>query len=258
MGAAAPPAWGPLSAPLRPGAEAETAVGFCTYNFLFYDASNAYVGTAAHCTDQLNEVARLGNGQRVGVVVYDSDRTTGANADVDFSLIKLDASMIAQANPKVLGPVHGPTGSVTSADLRIGEPVAFYGYGLLLGELAQTRPREGALVTFSATMYQADMLAVNGNSGAPILEKETGKALGTVSHYGTCTTDEGPLMSFVLSELDRAGFDVTPAGARRAPFPIPGPPALALRAVREEEEKGGEGRGRGPRRAHAGAGKEPA
>jgi hypothetical protein len=208
VGAAAPPAWGSVSAPLRPGAEAQTAEGQCTYNFLFYDASNAYVGTAAHCTDKLNEVARLGNGQRVGVVVYDSDRVAGASA-VDFSLIRLDTAMIAQANPKMLGNVHGPTGSVTHADLRVGEPVAFYGYGLVLGELAPTRPREGVLVTFSTTMYQADMPAVNGDSGAPILEKETGKALGIVSHYGTYTTDEGPLMSFVLDELRRAGFTVT-------------------------------------------------
>lgn len=205
----AAPAWGPLSAPLRPGAEAQTAEGYCTYNFLFYDSSNAYVGTAAHCTDKLNEVAKLGNGQRVGVVVYDSDRTPGANANVDFALIKLDAAMVSQANPKMLGNTHGPTGNVSHRDLRIGEPVAFYGYGLLLGELAATRYREGVVVTFSTTMYQADMPAVNGDSGAPILEKETGKALGIVSHYGTYTTDEGPLMSFVLDELKKAGFNVT-------------------------------------------------
>lgn len=204
----AAPAWGSLSAPLRPGAEAQTAEGFCTYNFLFYDSSNAYVGTAAHCTDKLNEVAKLGNGQRVGVVVYDSDRASGADRDVDFALIRLDAAMVSQANPKMLGNVNGPTGNVSHRDLRIGEPVAFFGYGLLLGELAATRPREGAVVTFDTRLYQADMPAVNGDSGAPMLEKETGRALGIVSHYGTYTTDEGPLMSFVLDELKKAGFNV--------------------------------------------------
>ena len=206
------PAWGSLSAPIRPGAEAQTAEGYCTYNFLFYDASDVYIGTAAHCTDKIGEVARLGNGLRIGTVVYDSDRTAGADADVDFALIKLDANMVSQANPQMLG-FYGPTGIAPRSELTAGETLNVYGFGMVVGESSHTRARSGVLVSTTATLYRADMPAVNGDSGGPLLEGATGRAVGIISHYGlnpvVPTTDEGPLMTFVLSELDRAGFDVT-------------------------------------------------
>lgn len=206
------PAWGPNTAAsfIRPGAEASTAEGYCTYNFLFYDSSNAYIGTAAHCTDKIGEVAALGNGTRIGVVVYDSDRTAGANADVDFALIKLDANRVAWAHPQMIGH-DGPKGIAVRANLTIGEPLSFYGYGLLFGSASPTRARDGVLVSTTATLYRADMPAVNGDSGGPILETSTGHAMGIISHYGFTagTTDEGPLMTFVMAELQKANFNVT-------------------------------------------------
>ncbi len=91
--------------------------------------------------------------------------------------------------------------------------MSVYGYGMVVGETAPTRARSGVLVSTTPTLYRADMPAVNGDSGGPLLEAATGRAVGIISHYGLTpvvpTTDEGPLMTFVLSELDRAGFDMT-------------------------------------------------
>lgn len=56
------------------------------------------------------------------------------------------------------------------------------------------------------------MPAVNGDSGAPLVELDSGKALGIISHYGLGsippTTGEGALTPFILSELAKAGWNV--------------------------------------------------
>lgn len=209
LSGSAVPAWGSVSgSPIRPGAEASTNVGGCTYNFLFYDATYAYIGTAAHCTDKIGDRVSLPGVGQIGTVVYDSDKTAGANRDVDFTLIRLDASRVGQANPQMFG-YYAPTGIAARNELPIGEDLGLYGYGLVFGEVAATRARQGVMVTGSSTMYQADLPAVNGDSGAPLIALETGKAAGIISHYGTYTTDEGPLMTFVMSELQRSGFNVT-------------------------------------------------
>jgi hypothetical protein len=55
----------------------------------------------------------------------------------------------------------------------------------------------------------ADMPAVNGDSGAPLLHDKTGYALGIISRYGIRvppSTDIGPLVDWALREVRRSGF----------------------------------------------------
>lgn len=209
-GAADAPAWGDVStSPIRPGS---SLGGYCTLNFVFADAAgNAYIGTAGHCTDDAGERVSTPGAGRFGTVVYDSDTYPGADRDVDFSLIQIDAAKIGLTNP-TLRTWTGPSGSAERADLHVGTPVAFHGYGMGFGANEATRPREGVITSTTPTMYQADMVAVWGDSGAPIIELATGKAVGIVSHFNLFglppTTDEGALMPFIFTELGRAGFDV--------------------------------------------------
>lgn len=203
------PAWGGEDSPLRPGA---SLGGYCTFNFVYFSpgtkkaASKAYIGTAGHCTDKLGEVAEHPELGPVGEVVYDSDLV---GSDVDFSLIELDPKIVPQTNPTVL---HwgGPTRSATPEDLAVGDQVDVYGYGIGVGLTEQTRPRYGFLVGFNDKEYQADMPAVNGDSGSPLIHHETGAALGIISRYGIDgvppSTDIGPLMGWIFDELEAAGF----------------------------------------------------
>ena len=203
------PAWGGEDSPLRPGA---SLGGYCTFNFVFFSpgtkkaAPRGYIGTAAHCTDKLGEAAVHPELGEVGTVVYDSDLV---DSDVDFSLIELDPKIISQTNPTVLG-WGGPTRSVTPEDLAVGDQVDIYGYGVGVGMFEQTRPRYGFLVGFNDKEYQADMPAVNGDSGSPLIHHETGAALGIISRYGIegvpPSTDIGPLMGWIFDELGAAGF----------------------------------------------------
>src|SRR6476469_5684492 len=49
--ASAAPSWAPAaSAPVHPGVMTFTDGAQCTANFVFYDASNVYIGQAAHCS----------------------------------------------------------------------------------------------------------------------------------------------------------------------------------------------------------------
>lgn len=205
------PKWGGEDSPLRPGAEANTEAGQCTFNFVFYKPGSkgkppvGYIGTAAHCTDKLGEVVSNPEVGEVGEVVYDSDLV---DSGVDFALIELNPNVIAKTNPTVLG-WGGPTRSVTQEDLAVGDRVDVYGYGVLLGETEQTRPRYGVLMSFTEQEYQANMPAVNGDSGAPLLHHDTGAALGIISRYGLTvppSTDMGPLMTWIFEELKAAGL----------------------------------------------------
>lgn len=204
------PDWGDASSPIRPGA---SLGGYCTFNFLYYDnvTGAAYIGTAGHCTDEVGERVVLPGIGVIGTVVYDSDVAEGADAAVDFSLILLDDDKVAQANPRMLGH-DGPTGIYLPGESPLGEEVGLHGYGLLLGQNEATRDRSGILITMDDRFYSADMPAVNGDSGSPLLHLATGGAVGIISHYGfgamPPSTDEGPTMTFILDELHKAGFSV--------------------------------------------------
>lgn len=189
-------------------------MGYCTYNFAYYTpgtakaAPKAYIGTAGHCTDTLGERMRHPELGEIGTVVYDSDLV---QSPVDFSLVELDPAIVSKTNPTVL---HwgGPTRVINEEDLAVGEQIDVYGYGVGVGINEATRPRYGYLVGFTENEYQADMPAVNGDSGAPLLHHQSGAALGIISRYGIegvpPSTDMGPLMPWILEELGKAGFNV--------------------------------------------------
>ena len=209
------PAFGPLSSPIRPG----SSLGYCTFNYIFYEVvyatpevpnpvPDAFIGTAGHCTDEPGERVTLEGLGEIGTVVYDSDVV---DSDVDFSLIQLDAERVAQTNPQMRG-FEGPKGVAMPATLALGDRVDVYGYGILVGEREETRPRWGLLTDWTEKEYVADMPAVNGDSGAPLLHDKTGNALGIISRYGIDqvppSTDVGPLVAWALAEVRAAGFDV--------------------------------------------------
>jgi hypothetical protein len=206
------PAFGPLSSPIRPGSQFG---GSCTFNFVFYAETYAlpgdpatpevFIGTAAHCTSGVGQRVSVGGFGQIGTVVYDSDQAASA---VDFSLIRIDDALVGQTNPQMRG-FEGPKGVITPSMLALGDVVNVYGYGVGVGELEQTRPRSGVLTEWNANEYMADMPAVNGDSGAPLLHAETGYALGIISRYGIRvppSTDQGPLVDWALREIAKSGF----------------------------------------------------
>lgn len=208
------PAFGDLSSPIRPGS---SLGGYCTFDWVFYEAleptpedpqpvPDVFIGTAGHCTDELGERATLAGFGPIGTVVYDSNV---ARSTVDFSLIRIDPHLVGKTNPQMRGFV-GPRGVATTDMLAELDRVDVYGYGIVVGSREETRPRWGVLTDWRENEYVADMPAVNGDSGAPLLHDETGYALGVISRYGISevppSTDVGPLVTWALQEIRAAGF----------------------------------------------------
>ena len=77
--ASAAPSWAPASsATIHPGVQTFTAGAQCTANFVFYDASNVYLGQAAHCSGTGSSTDT--NGCTSGVAADRHARSTSAAA----------------------------------------------------------------------------------------------------------------------------------------------------------------------------------
>jgi hypothetical protein len=209
-----PVVWGSMQeAVIRPGAPIR---GGCVFNWVFTDAEgNAYIGTAAHCTALGERLRERDSEQMVGTVIFDSDDTPGADPRLDFALVQLDPEAVGHAHPAMLGG-QVPAGVASPGEVMPGDLVVFYGHGETVGDNEALRERMGFIVQVDEREYRANMPAVEGDSGSPVLHESTGKALGMVSRYGVWdaldlevpTTDVGPMVSWILEELAAAGLHV--------------------------------------------------
>jgi hypothetical protein len=200
-----------------PGTELDA---FCTWDWLFHDVvepdpetgvypePKAYIGTAAHCTDEVGQRLGTFGADDFGTVVYDSD---DIDSPVDFALVQIDADKVGMAHPQMFGAV-APTGFVTADDLALGDVLVLHGYGLVVGQNDVTRDRHGIVTDTTEDEYVADTGATFGDSGGPLALLSTGEAVGIISRYGfdqfPPTTDVGPLIPWILEHLADAGFRV--------------------------------------------------
>lgn len=201
--------------PIQPGGVVNTPVGQCTLNFVFAGGGNTYIGTAGHCASVGDRVS--GSAGFFGTVVFDEDGVT------DFALIQVDAAKVGSVSPAVR-QWGGPTGVASTTTAAVGDEVVLYGFGIGFSATAQTRPREGVLLSYNGVEYRADTGAVNGDSGAPLLDLDDGTAVGIISHFDFVgvppTTDEGPTMQRIQARLAAAGFGVALQTAAFNPSPV--------------------------------------
>lgn len=191
---------------IQPGAVVYSSVGQCTLNFAWRDAEGVpFLGTAGHCVSGVGARVEDDLGNTWGTVVFDA-------GSPDFALIRVDALFrpLVQFDVRHWG---GPTGVSDPATTSAGDPVAIYGYGMLVSATEQTRARQGLLVSDGSSSYSADVPAVFGDSGGPVLHRLTGRALGVVSQLGAGSTLTGPTLVRIERALDEAGFDLTMATA---------------------------------------------
>jgi hypothetical protein len=246
--AAAAPSWAPASsAAIHPGVQTFTSGAQCTANFVFYDASNVYLGQAAHCsgtgaaTDTngctsaslpLGTAVDIG-GSRPGTLVYNSWLTMQShgesNADTcaynDLALVKVDAVDVSTVNPSI--PFWGgPTGLDTNGTAT-GDTVLSYGNSELRGGITQLSPKQGKSLGddgngWSHNVYTATP-GIPGDSGSAFLDA-SGKALGVLSTVAIAPLAGSNGVGDVAKELQylnsTGGFSVTLAGGTE---PFSGP-----------------------------------
>lgn len=199
-------AWAPAdSAAIKPGNMTYTDGAQCTSNFVFQDASNVYLGQAAHCSGTgaatetdgcdsgslpIGTPVEISGAAHSGTLVYNSWLEMQADGETDsdtcayndFALVKIDPADVGTVNPSVPG-FGGPTGLGPSSAM-LGDTVYSYGNSSLRAGVTKLSPKQGVVVSsdgngWSRTVYTATP-GIPGDSGSGFMS-DAGEAIGVLS-----------------------------------------------------------------------------
>lgn len=233
-------AWAPAGqATIHPGVQTFTEGAQCTSNFVFQDASNVYLGQAAHCsgTGQATETdgcqsdsLPLGTpvdigGSKPGLLVYNSWLTMQANGETDpdtcayndLALIKVDPADVGSVNPSVPG-FGGPTGVGSWGGT--GSTVYTYGNSELRGGVSALSPKQGTVLQSTDSGWSHDVYTVTpgipGDSGSGFLNA-SGAAIGVLSTVQLAPVaasngvgDLGLELAYLHSHISPADINLVP------------------------------------------------
>ena len=242
--AAAAPTWAPASsAAIHPGVQTFTNGAQCTANFVFYDASNVYLGQAAHCSGTGSSTDTNGctsaslpigtpvdiGGSKPGTMVYNSWLTMQSkgetNADTcafnDLALVKVDPADVGTVNPSI--PFWGGPTGVHSGGTAVGDTVLSFGNSELRGGVTQLSPKQGKSIGDDGNGWSHNVYTVTpgipGDSGSAFLDA-AGKALGVLSTVQLAPLAGSNGVGDVAKELaylnSTGGFSVTLATGTEA------------------------------------------
>ena len=200
------PAWAPAAtATVHPGVQTVTAGGQCTANFVFYDATDVYIGQAAHCSGTGGNTATNGctsgshllgtpvtvtGASQPATMVYNSWLTMQALGETDpdvcqyndFALLRLDPADTGRVNPSI---PHwgGPTGLNTSGTALLQHVYSYGNSSLRLG-LTSLSPKKGISLGDAGEgwthLVSTLTPGIPGDSGSAFLDS-AGRALGVLS-----------------------------------------------------------------------------
>ena len=198
-------AWAPADqATVHPGVQVFTQGAQCTANFVYQDASNVYLGQAAHCsgtgasTDTngcdsgslpIGTPVDVTGADHPGTLVYNSWLTMQSKGETDadtcafndLALIKIDPADVAKVNPSIPA-LGGPTGVGSWGGA--GSTVYTYGNSELRGGIAALSPKVGLVVQGTPSGWSHDVYTVTpgipGDSGSGFING-TGGAIGILS-----------------------------------------------------------------------------
>ncbi|MGH3852374.1 MAG: serine protease [Pseudonocardiaceae bacterium] len=204
--AAASPAWAPAAqSTVHPGVVTTTADGQCTANFIFFNATDVFIGQAAHCagtgaptetsgctsgSKPLGTPVTIAGASKPGTLVYSSWLTMAKRGEKDantcdyndLALVKLDPADRGKVNPSV--PFFGGPTGVSTSPTKLGDGVLTYGNSPLRAGVAALSPKDGISLGdegggWSHICYTFTP-GVPGDSGSAVLTKD-GKALGVLT-----------------------------------------------------------------------------
>jgi hypothetical protein len=239
---------GMASARVHPGAMTFTKGAQCTSNFVFRDASDVYLGQAAHCagtgadTDTdgckahsrpLGTRVRIEGARKRGRLVYSSWLTMqhrrGAGKDAcafnDFALIKLRRADARRVDPTVPA-FGGPTGLGGSREAA-GDSVYSYGNSSLRPGGGVLSPKQGIVVDRRgkgwSLLVETVTPAIPGDSGSGFMN-DSGAAIGVLSTLQILPTagsngvgDLSKEVAYMRSESPLSGIELVPGTERFEP-----------------------------------------
>jgi len=238
--APAAPTWAPAAtAAIHPGVQVFTDGAQCTANFVFYDASDLYIGQAAHCsgtgaaTDTngctagslpIGTPVEITGASRPGTLVYNSwlamqalgEKDADTCAFNDLALVRIDPADAGKVNPSI--PFWGGPTGLDGDGTVAGDKVVSFGNSELRGGITQLSPKEGLSLGddgngWSHTVYTATP-GIPGDSGSAFLNR-TGEALGVLSTVALAPLAGSNGVGDLARELSylaaHSSFAVTPA-----------------------------------------------
>lgn len=195
---------------LSPGDNVVSEGASCTLAFLVADPTGLYFMTAGHCIAEGATATNPDHGP-IGTGAFTHLAGSSANGEgspgEDFALIRIDPALYGDLNPKVCA-WEGPTG-VFDEDANGGE-VRHHGYGMILGDVPQTRARSGHNLQYTAgsDVFRWLGAGVPGDSGSAVIHAD-GRALGVLTHLGAgATTNSGTSMARAFALAEGAGYDL--------------------------------------------------
>lgn len=201
------PTWAPFKqSTVHPGVATNTqGGGECTSNFVFYNATDVFLGQAAHCagtgaptetsgctsgTKPLGTPVTIAGASKPGTLVYSSwitmaklgEKDTNTCNFNDFALVRIDPADRGKINPSV--PFFGGPIGIFTGSTAFGDKLYTYGNSPLRGGIAALSPKAGISLGddgggWSHTCYTATP-GVPGDSGSAVLTKD-GQALGVLT-----------------------------------------------------------------------------
>jgi hypothetical protein len=222
------PTWAPNGqAPIHPGVITNTkGGGECTANFIFYNATDVFIGQAAHCagtgaptetsgctsaTEPLGTPVTIGGASKPGTLVYSSwitmaklgEKDANTCAFNDFALVKIDPADRGKINPSV--PFFGGPIGIFTGSTAFGDHIFTYGNSPLRGGVAALSPKTGFSLGddgggWSHTCYTATP-GIPGDSGSAVLSGD-GKALGVLTSLAVAPLAASNGVGDMSRELD--------------------------------------------------------
>ena len=234
------------SVPIQPGMWIQAGSTQCTTNFVF-DGAGAEVGrvdigTAAHCVDGKGQAVLDEEGQTIGQVAA----VGAADSDDhrDWALFEVPASQVARVDPSVVGHPDMPRGGLPdAAHVAVGDAVQFSGFGQLWVTPGLQRGRTGTLVAFAEPRYSARGPIFFGDSGGPVVDLASGRAVGVVSLttvYGPPARvyeTSGPTPGAVISQAAAAGVHVVLRTVEGGKGGLPAPSVVTRGPVARQRPK---------------------
>ena len=236
------------SVPIQPGMFIRTTTNGCTANFVFdgigAEAGRVYLGTAAHCVGANGDAVLDEDGQAIGKVAAHGDGSIDADDHRDWALFEVPASQVARVDPSVVGHPQMPRGGLPdAAHVAAGDAVQFSGFGQLWVTPALQQGRTGTLLEFKEPHYSARGPIFFGDSGGPVVDLVSGRAVGVVSLttvYGPPATvyeTSGPTPGAVISQAAAAGVHVVLRTIEGGKGALPAPQVVTRTPVARQRPK---------------------
>jgi hypothetical protein len=221
---------------------------WCTLNYVFDGvgpaAGRVFMGSAAHCVvgagsavghevtlgsgpeNGPSDVAGTTGGEVLGTVALLGGDGTGA-AD-DFALIEVRPALRDRVTAGVRGHEQIPTGVSEPDGPAPGDLLIHTGYGIPFFATQPTRDdRQGVYRGHDGSAWAGALAVYGGDSGGPVLEASSGRALGILQGYMASTLPDpdanvtGPTVKAIEARAAALGL---PVRMRAVGDPVPPPP----------------------------------